>query len=116
MAVRCQEYAASHGCVRMPYGFAEKLFDKTIGMRAIISPNDATSVNFSHTALLVPNAEAIVAAPERAENLAREAAEIAKKCQRDKKIGGESFARRGVFQGRTSQTGKGSRLKLMPSS
>ncbi|MBV8511135.1 MAG: L,D-transpeptidase family protein, partial [Xanthobacteraceae bacterium] len=27
-------YAASHGCVRMPYGFAEKLFDKTrIGMR-----------------------------------------------------------------------------------
>jgi len=22
-------YAASHGCVRMPYGFAEKLFDKT---------------------------------------------------------------------------------------
>jgi hypothetical protein len=27
-------YAASHGCVRMPYDFAEKLFDKTrIGMR-----------------------------------------------------------------------------------
>jgi hypothetical protein len=22
-------YAASHGCVRMPFGFAEKLFDKT---------------------------------------------------------------------------------------
>src|SRR6516165_7483918 len=35
-------YAASHGCVRMPYDFAEKLFDKTrIGMRVIISPNDA---------------------------------------------------------------------------
>ena len=35
-------YAASHGCVRMPYGFAEELFDKTwIGMRVIISPNDA---------------------------------------------------------------------------
>jgi len=33
-------YAASHGCVRMPYDFAEKLFDKTrIGMRVIISPN-----------------------------------------------------------------------------
>ena len=30
-------YAASHGCVRMPYDFAEKLFDKTwIGMRVII--------------------------------------------------------------------------------
>src|SRR5262249_45552740 len=35
-------YAASHGCVRMPYGFAEKLFNRTrIGMRVIISPNDA---------------------------------------------------------------------------
>src|SRR4029077_12126184 len=49
-------YAASHGCVRMPFGFAEKLFDKTrIGMRVIISPNDAAPVEFSHTALFVPN-------------------------------------------------------------
>src|SRR3984893_11757414 len=57
-------YAASHGCVRMPYGFAEKLFDKTwIGMRVIISPNDAAPVEFSHPALFVPNAEAIAAAP-----------------------------------------------------
>ena len=38
-------YAASHGCVRMPFGFAEKLFGKTrIGMRVIISPNDAEPV------------------------------------------------------------------------
>jgi hypothetical protein len=69
-------YAASHGCVRMPFGFAEKLFDKTqIGMRVIISPDDATPVEFSHAALLVPNAEAVTAAPERAETLAREADE-----------------------------------------
>ena len=69
-------YAASHGCVRMPYGFAEKLFDKTqIGMRVIISPNDAEPVPFSHPALLVPNREAITAAPAKAEALAREAAE-----------------------------------------
>ena len=60
-------YAASHGCVRMPYGFAEKLFDKTrIGMRVIIAPNDAVPVEFSHTALFMPNAEAIAAAPTRA--------------------------------------------------
>ncbi len=59
-------YAASHGCVRMPFGFAEKLFDKTrIGMRVIISPNDAEPVEFSHPALFVPNAEAIAAAPAR---------------------------------------------------
>jgi lipoprotein-anchoring transpeptidase ErfK/SrfK len=72
-------YAASHGCVRLPFGFAEKLFDKTrIGMRVIISPNDAAPVEFSHAALLVPNAEALAAAPARAEPLAREAAEAAK--------------------------------------
>ena len=59
-------YAASHGCVRMPYDFAEKLFDKTrIGMRVIISPNDAAPVEFSHPALFVPNAEAVAAAPCR---------------------------------------------------
>src|SRR5205807_3557163 len=61
-------YAASHGCIRMPYGFAEKLFDKTrIGMRVIISPNDAAPVEFSHPALFMPNAEVVAAAPARAE-------------------------------------------------
>src|SRR5215472_1056199 len=79
-------YAASHGCVRMPYGFAEKLFDKTrIGMRVIISPNDAAPVEFSHPALFVPNAEAVAAAPARAEPLAREAAEAAKTADEAKK-------------------------------
>src|SRR3954470_16244779 len=79
-------YAASHGCVRMPFGFAEKLFDKTrIGMRVIISPNDAAPVEFSHPALPVPNAEALKAAPARAEPLAREAAEAAKAADEAKK-------------------------------
>src|SRR5690242_20532658 len=68
-------YAASHGCIRMPYGFAEKLFDKTrIGMRVIISPNDAAPVEFSHPALFVPNAAVLAAAPARAEPLGRKAA------------------------------------------
>ena len=72
-------YAASHGCVRLPFGFAEKLFDKTrIGMRVVISPNDAAPVDFSHAALFVQSVEAIAAAPARAEALAREAAEAAK--------------------------------------
>ena len=79
-------YAASHGCVRMPYGFAEELFDKTwIGMRVIISPNDAEPVEFSHPALLVPNREAIAAAPAKAEALAREAAEAAETADEAKK-------------------------------
>src|SRR5499425_1216120 len=79
-------YAASHGCVRMPFGFAEKLFDKTrIGMRVIISPNDAEPIAFSHPALLMPKAEAITAASARAEPLAREAAEASKAADEAKK-------------------------------
>jgi hypothetical protein len=79
-------YAASHGCVRMPYGFAEKLFDKTwIGMRVIISPGDAEPLEFSHPALFVPNREAIAAAPAKAEALAREAAEAVKTADEAKK-------------------------------
>jgi hypothetical protein len=79
-------YAASHGCVRMPFGFAEKLFDKTrIGMRVIISPNDAEPVEFFHPALLVPNREAVAAAPAKAEALAREAAEAVKAADAAKK-------------------------------
>ncbi|HEV2955270.1 MAG TPA: L,D-transpeptidase, partial [Xanthobacteraceae bacterium] len=77
---------ASHGCIRMPYGFAEKLFDKTrIGMRVIISPNDAAPVEFSHPALFMPSAEAVAAAPARAETLAREAAEAAQAADKAKK-------------------------------
>ncbi len=79
-------YAASHGCVRMPYDFAEKLFDRTwIGMRVIISPNDAAPVEFSDAALFVPNADAVAAAPARAETLAREATEAASTADEAKK-------------------------------
>jgi hypothetical protein len=54
-------------------------------MRVIISPDDAAPVEFSHPALLVPNAQAVAAAPARAEKLAREAAEAAKKADEAKK-------------------------------
>ncbi|HET7886415.1 MAG TPA: L,D-transpeptidase [Bradyrhizobium sp.] len=68
-------YAASHGCVRMPYDFAENLFDRTrIGMRVIVAPNDPEPVPFSHPSLFVPNAQAIAAAPDRIGTLSREAA------------------------------------------
>jgi len=79
-------YAASHGCVRMPYRFAEKLFDKTrIGMRVIISPNDAAPVEIFHPALFMPNAEAFDAASARSGTLAREAAEATKAADEAKK-------------------------------
>jgi hypothetical protein len=79
-------YAASHGCVRMPFGFAEKLFDKTrIGMRVIISPNDAEPLEVSHPALFIPNQDAVAAAPSKAETLVRAAAEAAKTAEEAKK-------------------------------
>jgi hypothetical protein len=79
-------YAASHGCIRMPYGFAEKMFDKTrIGMRVIIAPNDPTPVEFSHPALFMPDAKVMAAAPARAETVAREAAEAVKTANEAKK-------------------------------
>jgi hypothetical protein len=78
-------YAASHGCVRMPFGFAEKLFDKMrIGTRVIISPNDAEPVELSHPVLFTPKSEAIAAAPARADALAREADEATRLAQQTK--------------------------------
>jgi hypothetical protein len=80
-------YAASHGCVRMPFGFAEKLFDKTwIGMRVIISPTDAEPIEISHPALFMPNQETVAAAPSKAEALARDATEAAKMADEAKKF------------------------------
>jgi hypothetical protein len=70
----------------MPFGFAEKLFDRMrMNTRVIISPNDAEPVAFSHPALFVPNAEALAAARARAETLAREAEEAAKVAKQAKK-------------------------------
>ncbi|WP_063692408.1 L,D-transpeptidase [Bradyrhizobium stylosanthis] len=79
-------YAASHGCVRMPFGFAENLFDKTnIGMRVIISPNDAAPADFSHPSLFVPKREAIAAVPSRADKLSYEADEATRASDEAKK-------------------------------
>src|SRR5665213_1871299 len=55
-------YAASHGCVRMPFDFAAKVFDKApLGMRVIVSPNDTEPAAFSDPALFVPKQDVIVA-------------------------------------------------------
>ncbi|MDN3276509.1 L,D-transpeptidase [Frankia sp. RB7] len=79
-------YAASHGCVRMPFPFAESLFDKTnIGMRVIISPNDAAPVDFSHPSLFVPSKEAIAAAPGRIGKLSAEAEDAIRAADETKK-------------------------------
>lgn len=79
-------YAASHGCIRMPYDFAETLFSQTrIGMRVIVSPTDEGPVEITHPALLVPNPEAAAAAPARADEAAAAAAAAAKAADEAKK-------------------------------
>jgi L,D-transpeptidase-like protein len=69
-------HAASHGCVRLPYGFAERLFGKTkLGMRVIIAPHDVGPVDITHSALFQPRPDA----GAHAALLATEAADAAKK-------------------------------------
>src|SRR5271169_6044078 len=58
-------YPASHGCVRMPYDFAERLFDVThMGLRVIVAPTDVAPVEIVHPVLFQekPVAAAQVAA------------------------------------------------------
>jgi hypothetical protein len=63
-------YPASHGCVRLPFDFAGRLFDGTrLGMRVIVAPGEAAPVEIAHPALFAPKPE--VAA--RAAALAAEA-------------------------------------------
>jgi hypothetical protein len=67
-------YPASHGCVRMPYDFAEHLFDMTkLGMRVIIAPSDVAPAEIAHPALFTRKSDiGVVAAAQAAE--AKEAA------------------------------------------
>ena len=52
-------HAASHGCVRMPYGFAEHLFPTAkVGMRVIVAPNDVRPVDIVHPVLFAPSRDA----------------------------------------------------------
>src|SRR5271169_1447649 len=46
-------YAASHGCVRMPFDFAARLFDATrLGLRVIVAPTDVAPIEIAHPVLL----------------------------------------------------------------
>jgi hypothetical protein len=72
-------YPASHGCVRMPFDFAARLFDATaMGMRVIVAPTDVAPVEIAHPVLFQPKpgAAALVAARSaEAEEAARKAAQ-----------------------------------------
>jgi hypothetical protein len=69
-------YPASHGCIRMPYDFAERLFGLTKrGMRVIVAPRDVTPVAITHPNLFRPKPGADALASARA----AEAAEATRK-------------------------------------
>lgn len=56
-------YPASHGCVRMPFDFAERLFSATkLGMRVIVAPASAEPVAIDAPALFQPKVGAAAAA------------------------------------------------------
>jgi L,D-transpeptidase catalytic domain len=45
-------YPASHGCVRMPFDFAERLFDETpLGLRVIVSPGEVAPIEIANPIL-----------------------------------------------------------------
>src|SRR5262245_24279995 len=56
-------YPASHGCIRMPYEFAGRLFGVTkLGMRLIVAPRNAAPIAIDHPALLQPKTGQVAAA------------------------------------------------------
>ncbi len=70
---------ASHGCIRLPFEFAERLFDATaMGMRVIVAPDDVAPVELAHPLLFQPKPGAAALAASRtaeAQEAARKAAE-----------------------------------------
>jgi L,D-transpeptidase catalytic domain len=68
-------YPASHGCIRMPYDFAGRLFDATkLGMRVVVAPSGAVPRAINHPALFQPKsgpgAAAVAAAAAEANKAA----------------------------------------------
>jgi hypothetical protein len=58
-------HPASHGCIRLPYDFARRLFDVSkLGMRVIVAPSDAAPIEIVHPALFPtqPGAGTVAAA------------------------------------------------------
>ena len=81
-------YAASHGCVRMPFDFAARLFDATrVGLRVIVAPTDATPMEIAHPVLLQSKAGAGALAAART----AEADEAASKADQARLAAGKAF-------------------------
>nr|WP_291687233.1 L,D-transpeptidase family protein [Bradyrhizobium sp.] len=81
-------YPASHGCVRMPFDFAARLFDVTrMGLRVIVAPTDVAPVEITHPGLLRPKPGAGALAAART----AEADEASRKADQAKRTAGMAF-------------------------
>jgi hypothetical protein len=79
---------ASHGCIRLPFDFAERLFDATsMGMRVIVAPTDVAPVEFAHPLPLQPKPGAAAMAATRT----AEAQEAAKKATEARTAAGTAW-------------------------
>ena len=68
-------HRASHGCIRLPYRFAERLFDLTsVGTRVVIAPNKADAMRVSHPLLASLQRDGAMATSASGVEQAREAA------------------------------------------
>jgi lipoprotein-anchoring transpeptidase ErfK/SrfK len=71
-------YAASHGCIRMPAAFAQQMWRlKSMGARVIVSHGDVAPAGISHPFLFAPKAEPAVASIEDSLQAAEKAWQIA---------------------------------------
>jgi hypothetical protein len=81
-------YPASHGCVRMPFDFAARLFDATrLGLRVIVAPTDVAPIEIAHPALFLPKPGAGALAAART----AEADEAARKTDQARLAAGTAF-------------------------
>jgi hypothetical protein len=66
MVAQLLGYPASHGCVRMPFDFAECLFDVTeLDLWVIVAPTDVMPIGIVHPALLQSKVGASASEPKR---------------------------------------------------
>jgi hypothetical protein len=81
-------HPASHGCIRLPFDFAERLFDLTQpGLRVIVAPLDVAPVEITHPLLFQPRPGAAALAAARK----AEAEEATRKADQAKLAAGTAF-------------------------
>ena len=70
-------YPASHGCIRLPAGFAPQLFGMTrMGARVVVTPRDVQPVAFSHDLLPLPKMQPPPAMPAGSQQAAAPAGSV----------------------------------------